>query len=317
LLRWCCDRLTEIGIVSGAGRTKKTTALNATRVKSLKPEAEPYRVPDQLCRGLAIRVAVSGAKTWDCAYRVAKGGPQRRLSLGKFEDVTLEQARARALELTSAARQGRDLIAEESQARDQLSVSELIDRYLIGKVKNRLRSAVEIERTIRRVLAPLASKSAASVQRRDLARLFDDIAVFHGYERAAAKARQMIGSMYRWAIERGLVDANPVEGTPRYTQGEPRERVLSAGEIKTLWDWLPTAGFAQSIVDIARLEICTGARSGEIAGMRVKEFDLSGETWLWTLPSERAKNTKERVTPIVGMAREINIVHAICDGKGT
>jgi site-specific recombinase XerD len=102
-------------------------------------------------------------------------------------------------------------------------------------------------------LAPLASKSAASVHRRDLARLFDDIAVFHGHERAAAKARQMIGSMYRWAIERGHVDANPVEGTPRYTQGEPRERVLSPDEIKTLWDWLPTAGFAPSIVDIARL----------------------------------------------------------------
>ena len=39
--------------------------------------------------------------------------------------------------------------------------------------------------------------------------------------------------------------------------------------------------------------------------MRVKEFDLRGETWLWTLPAERAKNTKERVTPIVGAAREI------------
>jgi integrase len=282
-----------------------------TRIRNLKPEAEPYRVPDQLCRGLAIRVAVGGAKTWDCAYRVAKGGPQRRLSLGNFEDVTLEQARARAFELTSAARQGRDLIPEESQAHDQLAVAELIDRYLAGKVTGRLRTAVEVERTLRRVLAPLASKSAASVERRDLARLFDDIAVFQGHERAAAKARQMIGSMYRWAIERGLVDANPVEGTPRYTQGEPRERVLSPDEIKTLWGWLPKAGFAPSLVDIARLEICTGARSGEIAGMRVKEFDLSGETWLWMLPSERAKNTKERVTPIVGMAREILAPHFV------
>jgi hypothetical protein len=143
-------QVTEIRTMSGAGRTKDKTALNATVIKNLKPAAEPYRVPDQLCRGLAIRVAVGGAKTWDCAYRIAKGGPQRRLSLGNFKDVPLEQARARAFELTSAARQGRDLIAEESQAHDQLTVAELIDRYLIGKVRNRLRSAVEIERTIRR-----------------------------------------------------------------------------------------------------------------------------------------------------------------------
>ena len=291
--------------MSGAGKTQKKTTLNATVIKNLKPESEPYRVPDQLCRGLAIRVAVSGAKTWDCAYRVAKGGPQRRLSLGNFKDVPLEQARTRANALTSAARQGRDLIGEESQAHDQITVAELIDRYLTGKVTGRLRTAVEVERTLRRVLASIASKSAASVHRRDLARLFDDIAVFHGHERAAAKARQMIGSMYRWAIERGLVDANPTEGTPRYTLGQPRERVLATDEIKTLWDWLPTAGFALSIVDIARLEMCTGARSGEIAGMCVKEFDLSSDVWLWTLPAERAKNTKERVTPLVGMAREI------------
>jgi integrase len=297
--------MAEIGIMSGAGRTKAKTALNATRVKNLKPEGEPYRIADQLCRGLAIRVATSGQKTWDCAFRVAKGGPQRRLSLGNADDVTLEQARARAFELTSAARQGRDLVAEESQARDELTVAELIDRYLTGKVTGRLRTAAEIDGTLRRILAPLASKSAASVHRRDLARLFDDLAVFQQRERAAAKARQMIGSMYRWAIERGLVDINPVEGTPRFTQGEPRERVLSPDEIRILWDWLPTVGFASSLVDIARLEICTGARSGEIAGMEVKEFNLSNDAWLWTLPAARSKNKKERVTPIVGMAREI------------
>jgi integrase len=262
-------------------------------------------VPDQLCRGLAIRVAVSGAKTWDCAYRVAKGGPQRRLSLGNFKDVPLEQARARATALTSAARQRRDLIGEESQAHDQITVAELIDRYLTGRSQGASGRPWRSSARFGVSFASIGSKSAASVHRRDLARLFDDIAVFHGHERAAAKARQMIGSMYRWAIERGLVDANPTEGTPRYTLGQPRERVLAIDEIKTLWDWLPTAGFAPSIVEIARLEICTGARSGEIAGMCVKEFDLSGDVWLWTLPAERAKNTKERVTPLVGMAREI------------
>jgi integrase len=290
--------------MSGAGKTKNKIALNATRIKNLKPEAEPYRIPDQLCRGLAIRVAPSGVKTWDLAYRVAKGGPQRRLSLGSVADVSLEQARARAFELTSEARQGCDLIAEENQARDDLTVAELITRYLTGAVTGRLRTATEVGRTLRRVLGPIAAKNAASVHRRDLARLFDEIA-FHGHEPAAAKARQMTNSMFRWAKERGYLDLNPVDGAPRYSGGAPRERVLSPDEIRTLWSWLPTSSLAPALVDIARLEICIGARSGEIAGMRVEEFDTSGETWLWTLPAERAKNEKERVTPIIGMAREI------------
>ena len=42
----------------------------------------------------------------------------RRLSLGRTTDVSLEQARERANELTSAARGGRDLVGEEGEARD-------------------------------------------------------------------------------------------------------------------------------------------------------------------------------------------------------
>ena len=53
---------------------------------------------------------------WDLAYRIRGTAKTRRLSLGRTTDVSLEQARERANELTSAARGGRDLIAEEDEA---------------------------------------------------------------------------------------------------------------------------------------------------------------------------------------------------------
>ena len=56
----------------------------------------PYRVPDQRCKGLAVRVAPSGVKTWDLAYRIRGTAKMRRLSLGRTTDVGLEQARERA-----------------------------------------------------------------------------------------------------------------------------------------------------------------------------------------------------------------------------
>ena len=37
--------------------------------------------------------------------------------------------------------------------------------------------------------------------------------------------------------------------------------------------------------------------------MRSREFDPA--TWVWTLPSERSKNGKPRMTPIIGRARDI------------
>jgi len=51
---------------------------------------------------LAVRVAPSGVKTWDLAFRVRGTGKVRRVSLGRVADVSLEKARERANELTKA-----------------------------------------------------------------------------------------------------------------------------------------------------------------------------------------------------------------------
>jgi integrase len=55
--------------------------------------------------------------------------------------------------------------------------------------------------------------------------------------------------------------------------------------------------------DILRLQLCIGAGSGEICGMRASEIDR--DKWTWTLPAERSKTGRERVTPLVGRAKEI------------
>jgi hypothetical protein len=90
----------------GAGETRAKRALTHRSIEALRAEATPYRVPDAKSSGLAIRVAPSGVLTWDLAYRVKGGKTFRRVSLGQFPDVGLDGARARAGELTRAARVG-------------------------------------------------------------------------------------------------------------------------------------------------------------------------------------------------------------------
>ena len=101
----------------GSGLTRGAQMLTHRSIEAFRPAEAPYRVSDQRCKGLAVRVAPSGIKTWDLAYRIRGTGKMRRLSLGRTTDVSLEQARERANELTSAARGGRDLIAEENETR--------------------------------------------------------------------------------------------------------------------------------------------------------------------------------------------------------
>jgi integrase len=293
-------------MAGGSGLTRDTVSLTHRSIESLRPAEAPYRISDQRCIGLAVRVAPSGTKTWDLAYRVHGSGKVRRVSLGRTTDVSLEKARERANELTSAARTGRDLIAEEEESRavaaSRLTVEGLIELYVRRRVAGRLRTAKEIERRLMRALFPILYRYAADIRRRDIRELLDAVAD-GGIEREAEKRRQTVGAMFRWAISQDIVETDPTSGLKAYDPVTPRDRVLTAAEIEALWKWLDSGDLPPDPADILKLELLTGARCGEISGLCVEEIDR--DEWTWTLPTARSKNKRPRVTPLVGLARQI------------
>jgi integrase len=293
-------------VSGGSGLTREAVALTHRSIEALRPAQLPYRVPDQRCIGLAVRVAPTGLKTWDLAYRVRGSGRMRRLSLGRTSDVTLEKARQRANELTSAARTGHDLIAEEEEkvasAASRLTIEGLVELYIRRRVAGRLRTAREIGNRLRRSLSTIQTRYADEIRRRDIRELLDAVAD-KGIEREAEKRRQTIGAMFRWALSQDVVETDPTAGLKGYDPGTPRDRVLLSEEIAKLWNWLDADILPPGRADILKLQLLTGARCGEISGLRVEEIDP--DEWIWTLPAARSKNNRPRVTPIVGMARQI------------
>jgi integrase len=290
----------------GAGLTRSAQPLTHRTIETLRPAEAPYRIPDQRCKGLAVRVAPSGVRTWDLAFRIRGTSKMRRLSLGRTTDVSLEQARERAHELTSAARSGRDLVGEEGEARDaaasRITVEKMIDLYLRRRVVGRLRTAKTIESRLRRTLAPILQQYAAEICRRDIRELLNAM-VDQGKGREAEKRRQVCTAMFRWALSQDIVAADPTAGLEVYDRGTPRDRVLTIEEIELVWKWLDTDALSLEAADILKLELLLGARCGEIAGLRAEEIDR--QKWTWTLPVARSKNGRQRVTPIVGLAREM------------
>jgi integrase len=130
-----------------------------------------------------------------------------------------------------------------------------------------------------------------------------DAIVDQGKGREAEKRRQVCTAMFRWALSQDIVETDPTAGLKAYDPGTPRDRVLTVEEIETLWRWLDSDALSLEAADILKLELSTGARCGEIAGLRAEEIDC--HKWIWTLPAARSKNARQRVTPIVGAAREI------------
>ena len=293
-------------MAGGSGLTRGAVSLTHRSIETLRPAESPYRVSDRRCIGLAVRVAPSGLKTWDLAYRIRGSGKARRVSLGRVGDVSLERARERANELTSAARGRRDLIAEEEESRaaaaSRLTVEKLIELYVRRRVTGRLRTAKEIERRLGRTLSPILHRYANDIRRRDIRELLD-AAADEGIEREAEKRRQTVGAMFRWALSQDIVETDATAGLKAYDPGTPRDRVLSVEEIETLWKWLDSSALPSDPVDTMRLELLTGARCGEISGLCAEEIDR--DEWTWTLPAARSKNKRPRVTPLIGVARQI------------
>ena len=136
-----------------------------------------------------------------------------------------------------------------------------------------------------------------------------------GIEREAEKRRQTVGAMFRWALSQDIVETDATAGLKAYDPGTPRDRVLTAEEIEALWKWLDSGALPPEPADIMKLQLLTGARCGEISGLCAEEIDR--DKWTWTLPAARSKNKRPRVTPLVGVARQIIEVAAFRSPSGT
>lgn len=290
---------------SGTGKTWQKVVLTHRLIEALKPAAEAYRVPDLRCPGLAIRVAPSGLRTWDCVFRIRGTSTIKRKALGAFPAVGLDDARERATALTRAAQAGRDALQEEVEAKEaaaaRMTVGELVDEY-IKRACGKLRTKHEIEIRLKRALETIANDHAETIRRRDIRVILNGVSD-RGVLREAEKQRQSIHAMFKWAVGQDIVPVNPVAGLAPYSTGSLRERVLSPDEMKIFWQWIGSSDLTPDMSDSLRLQLCMGTRIGEVAGIRVEEVDQ--EAWLWTLPASRSKNKKPRVTPLVGRAREI------------
>lgn len=295
-----------------------TRRLTATALAALRPQTKPYYVSDDQQVGLRVRVSPSGAITWSMAYRI-KGGSTKSASLGPCDPngrkgLGLAAARERAADIVRAARQGRDLLGEEhderTARRERLTIQQLTETY-VKNLKNphrkggALRTADDIERRLLRALNGKLHSVADDLKRGNLSRLLDDVAEKH--PREAEKRRQVIGAMYRWGIAKGYVETDPTAGTEGYGRGIPRDRVLEPTEIELLWNWLDSGAdnMPPDCIDVLRLQLCLGARIGEVAGIDASELRVEEDKLIWTLPAMRSKNKNERDTPLVGRARQI------------
>jgi integrase len=122
--------------------------------------------------------------------------------------------------------------------------------------------------------------------------LLDGI-VDRGAPVAANRTYSLLTQMFEWAAAKDLIPASPMAGIERPGGEErPRERVLTADEIRTFWSRLDSANMAPPTKLALRLLLLTAQRRGELTHAKWSHFDL--EAALWTIPVELLKSSHAR-----------------------
>jgi len=182
-----------------------------------------------------------------------------------------------------------------------MTAGDLIESY-IGKHVSTLKSAARTERRLRvNVLQVIGDVKLAELHRRDINRAIDAI-VARGAPREARHTFDTVRGMVSWAVRRGDLDRDIMQGAGAPSKGAPRERFLTDEEIAKLWRaW--GIMLKPQLATILRLCLATGQRLGEVAGMARAEIDLDKR--LWTLPASRTKNGHAHQVPLSDLALEL------------
>jgi integrase len=275
--------------------------LTAANVKTLTipPGKSELLVFDDAVKGFGIRLRAGGKRTWVVQYRV--GARQRRVSLGRVENLDLEKARKTAKDTLAKATLGTDTRVELKIAKSKATetLGALVESYIDAYGDNfRPRTLEEVTRSLRRHWKPLHNIPAHQITRAAVAVRLSEIARASG-PFAANRSRAYLNALFNWGLEQGKADTNPVAGTGRATDEKSRDRVLSDDELALV---LQCAGDGQ-YGDVLRMLVLTGQRREEVAAMAWSEINLAAA--LWTIPGRRTKNGRPHEVPLSAQAIEI------------
>jgi len=247
-------------------------------IDGIEPEEKERFFWDSEIEGFGLRVFPSGRKSYVVQYR-NESGRTRRLTLGPHGRLTPAEARKLArLRLASVAH-GEDPSAERLSRRRSVSLAEFAERFLEqhASVKTKPSTQETYRYWLDRFILPaLGAIPVNQVSREDVRQLHHRLG---RRPTQANRVRALLHNMFNVAESWGLrpENSNPVRRVPRFPEGK-RERYLSVEEFAQLGRVLFEAKQEGKISPLAilaiRLLALTGARRGEILGLKWREVDF-------------------------------------------
>ncbi|AOJ87149.1 hypothetical protein WS87_10925 [Burkholderia sp. MSMB0856] len=266
--------------------------------------------------GLHLRVSAGGARTFSVFRRVRNGSPER-ITIGRWPDITVDEARRQAAGLVAKLASAESPAAARRAVRGEMTFGQLYDAYLKDRITAGKKRPDLISGLWELYLGPLpdAPRKAHSRERKKPAEGVDwsskrvseisvsMLAQLHRRICAAGKGRTgnkviaLVRAIYGYGLDHRIVTENPAIGVTFAPEHE-RDRFVKGNELPRFLAALEAE--EQPWRDLFTVLLYVGYRRRAVEAMRWQDLDL--DTGSWTVPGERAKNGDPIVLPIVGAA---------------
>ena len=276
--------------------------LSDIAIRAAKPGPKPIKLSDE--RGLFLLVQPSGGKLWRLKYRI--GGKEKKLSLGRYPDVALKEARERCTEARKLIASGIDPSEKkrverlDAALKAETTFKAVAEEY-IEKSDREGRAAVTIgkARWLLSLLEPaLGSRSVDEISPVELLGALKKIEA-KGHLETARRMRSFASRVFRYAVATARAKADPAATlrgalvAPKVTHHSAILEAKGVGALLRAIDGYDGQPMTQLALKLAPHVF---VRPGELRQAEWEEIDL--EAGVWKIAASKMKMRQPHMVPL-------------------
>ncbi|CAI8749537.1 tyrosine-type recombinase/integrase [Methylocaldum szegediense] len=262
------------------------------------PETDPTFYRDDEIRGFGMKVFPSGVKSFFLEKRINRR--VKRITIGRYGELTPDQARKQALKLAGDIATGGDPVAKRRRAKlEEKTLNEAFADYLEARKDLKERTRRDMRASMDEMFSDWLDKPITRITPAMVAKRHKEF----GEQRSEARAN--LGCRYLRAVinfararykddeGRPLIGENPVtvlSETRAWYRVDRRSTVIKPHELKPWFEAVLNLP-SRDIGDYFQVLILTGLRREEALNLKWPDVDLKGRTLTVVDPKNRRDHT--------------------------
>ncbi|MCC3733677.1 tyrosine-type recombinase/integrase [Rouxiella badensis] len=289
--------------------------LTDTKLKNLKPREKLYKVSDR--EGLYVAVLVTGAVSFRYDYRLH--GRRETLTIGKYgpDGISLAEAREKLYAAKKMVEAGVSPAVEKRDGITQLKEAKSLEDYTarwLADAQFADSTRAMKQACINRDIIPVLGKRRMHEITPQVLRAHCEKIKDRGARATAVQVREIVGAVFRYAIDRGHDLLNPAEKIKASSIATftPRDRALSPQEIGVFFRALDNIGTMPTLKMAIKIVLLTMVRKSELTHATWDEVDFAEKKWV--IPAARMKGSRSHVIYLSDQAMDIMTGLKMCAG---